>query len=180
MADLLALTLWPEWAWAICNLDKRVENRNPRFAEQIARRVGDGWLAIHAGQSIGGRSGAVATSEGLWAVKDMALRWGWDCYSHPGIFDLVPATDLDATPIRLSADTVGRSAVVAVARIGGIIRPGVGAAWKVRESAALQLSGVVVLPQPVPCRGQQGLWRLGTDLAVAVLAQLEQQEVPRA
>ena len=44
MADLRALTLWPEWAWAIHHLDKRVENRGwPIPAGE--------WFALHAGKS---------------------------------------------------------------------------------------------------------------------------------
>ncbi len=161
---MLALTLWPEWAWAITHLDKRVENRSPAFAAQIARRVGDGWLAIHAGKSIGGRPGKGATKNGLFGVKNMALRTIWDCYSYPGTFGFVPQDDLRAPQVTLTADTVSTSAIVALARIGEVLPPGVKAPWKVTESAAIQLSDVVVLPEPIRCKGAQGLWTVPTEI----------------
>lgn len=77
-----ALTLWPEWAWAIANLDKRVENRTwaPPIS-MVGKRI-----AIHSGASIGGRKGRVARREGLSAMMSMAARACWKISSeltHP-------------------------------------------------------------------------------------------------
>ena len=158
MNPILALTLHPEWAWAIAHLDKRVENRSPAFAAQIARRVGDGWLAIHAGKSIGGRPGAASMRDGLGYVERMASDCGWRC----------PAEDYEAGRYRLMRDPgkdvllapekVATSAIVALVKIGSVLPPGVEYDWKITNSAALRLSRVLALTKPIPCKGRQGLW----------------------
>ena len=48
---LLALTLWPEWAYAITHLGKDVENRD---WERLPTWLTGRYLAIHAGAHIGG------------------------------------------------------------------------------------------------------------------------------
>lgn len=154
MADpILALTLLPEWAWAITHLGKRVENRSEGFCRQIARRVGDGWLAIHAGVRRPADFTAVgamlddADPHNDWTVQrrdgQPALFRGWvgRC-DHP-----MTITDAD----------LPRGAIIALAKIGEVLPPGVEAPWKVAESAALCLSDVFVLAEPIPCKGAQGL-----------------------
>lgn len=73
---LLALTLWPEWAYAIFQLGKDVENRT-----WTQRGIEGCFIAIHAGAYIGGRKGARATREGLQAVLATA------CFGAAGVFD---------------------------------------------------------------------------------------------
>lgn len=180
-----ALTLWPEWAWAICKLGKRVENRSERFARMIAGQVGDGWLAIHAGKNIGGRPGRAATKEGLSDLAFMAEQECWfvelgECYlDQTGVVDhpvaqftmpgsLVGEHDLCSDEL----ERVGASAIVAVCRVRGVLPPGLVHPWKVATSAALKLDDVRVLAKPIPCGGRQGLWTLPEDVERAVMAQV--------
>lgn len=162
------LTLWPEWAFAICHLGKRVENRSLPFSEQIARRVGDGWLAIHAGKSIGGRPGPRVTREGIWSVSDMAVLDGWDLCdidSEGGLYVV-----RRERYVRLAADEIVTSAVVAITRVDGALKPGDHALWKVVDSAAVRLRDVRALSEPLPMGGKQGLWCLTPEQAEVVLA----------
>lgn len=173
MSPILALTIWPEWAWAICHLDKRVENRGERFARQIDRRVGDGWLAIHAGKSIMGRPGLPSMREGLGYVEYMAREAGWRCIAEDydaGRYRLVrdPGEDVLLTPER-----VVTSAIVALAQISDVLEPGSRAPWKVPDSAALALSPMLILPEPIACKGKQGLWTPPHDVQERLRAALE-------
>lgn len=68
-----ALTIWPEWVWAIMFLDKDREYRGWHPPKDLIGKR----LAIHAGANIGGRKGMKARSEGLEAVARMARRAGW-------------------------------------------------------------------------------------------------------
>jgi len=58
-----ALTLCPEWAWAIAALDKRVENRSGRSpVVAAARKLIGKPLAIHAGAKLVDVESMIATS----------------------------------------------------------------------------------------------------------------------
>lgn len=164
-----ALTLHPEWAWAITDLGKRVENRSERFCRQIARRVGDGWLAIHAGVRRPADFTAVGPMlDGVhrfddWSVLRPAgqptVFWVW-----VGRYD---------SPLVISDADLPRGAIVALAKIGDVLLPGTDAPWKLTFSAALSLSTVVVLSEPIPCKGAQGLWTPAPDVQERLRAALE-------
>lgn len=175
---LPTLTLYGAWALGITVLGKRVENRPERFARMVAGQVGDGWLAIHAGKNVGARKGWPGTYEELDALADMALTQGWDMWSDrrdDDGNDISP--DVSFTFARgeylatIYASEITTSAVVAVCRVRGVLPPGLVHPWKVTSSAALKLDDVRVLPEPVPCGGHQGLWRLPPDIFAAVKAQ---------
>lgn len=168
---LPTLTLYGAWALGITVLGKRVENRPERFARMVAGQVGDGWLAIHAGKNVGNRKGRPAEVEAAMAVLRMAVAAGWDVDASPGQLNLFPDGDLSAEPVVYRSELVTTSAVVAVCRVRGVLPPGLVHPWKVTSSAALKLDDVRVLPEPVPCGGHQGLWRLPPDIFAAVKAQ---------
>lgn len=155
---LRALTLHPEWAWAICHLDKRVENRPERVARMVLNVVGDGWLAIHAGKHYAGRPGIRSGREGVGAVVKVAHAAGW-----PAKGDSLPPTT------RVSFDPVPKSAIVALTRVS---RGDPDSPWSVPGQAQIGLRDLFVLPEPVPCGGKQGLWTVSDDVAERVLAQL--------
>lgn len=76
---LPALTLWPEWC-PLFFMDKGtgygpkdIENR-PWKAPKLSNHT---WVAIHAGKSIGGRSGRTAHSNGISTIIDMMHRAGF-------------------------------------------------------------------------------------------------------
>lgn len=135
---MLALTLWPEWAWAICHAGKRVENRTWHPGKRLP--VGS-QLAIHAGKHIGGRPGVEVA---LDAVDIVLAMWETDG----------PIRTMDEER-RLS--TCPRSAIVAVATIAGFDQEQ-RTRWDVPGAWHWRLEDVEVLPAPAACRGAQGLW----------------------
>lgn len=161
---LRALTLWPEWAWAVCHLGKDVENRPERIARMVLTVVGDGWLAIHAGKHVGGRPTLSSFDRALEAFAPTPARAGWqieglstDGYLHArGVHG----------PI---AEPLHRSAIVAVARVR---RGDPASPWANRGLAQIGLCSVHTLHTPIPCPGKQGLWTVPPELAATVCAQV--------
>lgn len=146
-----ALTIWPEWAFAICRLGKRCENRTWRPGSDL--RPGDR-LAIHAGKNFGGRPGKAAAAEAVDDVRSMTQRVVARGDTHP------PATVRDL----LSAPT---GAVVAVATIAGFDREE-RTGWDVPGAWHWRFGAVEVLPRPIRASGAQGLWRLPDDIEDSV------------
>ncbi len=149
-----AITLWPEWAYAICALGKRVENRS--WAPGRALAVGDK-IAIHAGKHPGGRSGYAAFVAAILNVTDMHRR------ANDGAAPAGLRTALQVCP---------RSAIVAVATVAGFDeeqRTG----WDVPGSWHWRLSDVVVFADPIACGGAQGLWTPSDEIQGAIARRLE-------
>lgn len=147
-----ALTLWPEWAWAVHYLDKRLENRGYKlpFGE---------WIALHAGAHLGGRKGSVAEAEARENVRDMAIRAGWttdgglwNCYDFRRGDQLVR---LDPTkPLNSMIHGLFRVNIYAMGAPGGWHVPGqIGNCFE-----------YLPLAEPVPCKGAQGLWTVPADV----------------
>jgi hypothetical protein len=68
-----AVTLWPEWGFAITHLGKDCENRKwPLPAEHLPMP-----LCIHAGAYVGGSQSKTAASEGLEGLEHHARAAGW-------------------------------------------------------------------------------------------------------
>lgn len=146
---LRALSVRQPWAWAICH-GKDVENRSRGTKHR-------GLLAIHASKSAPFKQD----------VED------------PRIVDLTVANGLDDP-------SSAQGAVVAVAELVtchlspdfggtcGATRPPC-SPWAERDVYHWQLANVRPLPEPVPCRGMLGLWRLPDEVEKAVRAQLEEQ-----
>lgn len=175
---LRALTLWPEWAWAIHYLDKRNENRGWPIP------LGE-WFALHAGKSIGGRPGAMAEHEAIQAVGTMAYRAGWNVrsvgragdswsvtFTHPlggsTVMHDPRCTAEDANPVHISA-------ILGLFRVTDHLRSS-SDPWHVPG----QIGNVFdyrPLREPIPCKGAQGLWTVPEDVAARVL---DGVEVPRA
>lgn len=160
---MLALTLWPEWAWCVCYLGKRVENR-AWLPSPAQLRPGDRF-AIHAGAAGGGRGwadrlklAAEVASDALWLEKD----------GRPNRVRQVWGTGfmLDGTPLHSPS-----KAVLAFATYLGPIEHD-GTPWCAEGQFHWGLGDVVALPRPAPCRGSQGLWRLPADVERQVLDQV--------
>lgn len=141
-----AITLWPEWAWAITALGKDVENRNwPRPAFALAGR----WLAIHAGKRVGG--GQLAAEQALSLV-------------------LQTAGDGATLARAITAEDIPTSAIVAVVRVGEV-GYGLPSRWSAEGAWQMGFADVLILPRPVPCAGRQGVWTLPHGVLRAVQAQ---------
>ena len=123
---LRALTLWPEWAWAIHHLDKRVENRT------WALPVGE-WFALHAGKHLGGRPGHDAGVEAVTSVRYMATRAGWNLAP---VFPTLPSPiDRDRKAASAILFSVATSAIVGLFRVTRTEPPDRGdlTGWRVPE-----------------------------------------------
>lgn len=143
-----ALSIQQPWANAITYGTKRVENRTWTAPRWIAGRT----IAIHAGKK-----------PDISAKPPAGEAWPMDHKMHLG-------------------------AVIAVAEVSGChhseecmlpasaVLPGVRAGcspWAVRGQFHWDLADVRPLPEPVPCKGALGLWRLPEDVEKAVRAQAE-------
>lgn len=164
IAPMLALTLWPEWAWMIASgvtwpdgiwLPKLVENRGWHPGERLP--VG-ATLAIHAGKHLGGRSGSVAADEAVSSVLYMFRL------ANPGLM-------LPSPGFREAIRNCPRSAIVCTATIAGYDteqRTG----WDVPDAVHWRLRDVRVPALPVPCPGARGLWPVPDAVRDEVRARL--------
>lgn len=71
MSERLALTLWPEWAYAVAHLGKDVENRSWPPPQTVIRKR----IAIHGGASIGGGSSTKAGFARFCLPAPSADQW---------------------------------------------------------------------------------------------------------
>lgn len=158
---MYALTLKQPWAYAISDKGKLVENRS--------------WIARHAlGRDIAIHAGAEPKTKRDREEVDFLLSQ---------LDDVAQCSASSKT----SYSELTSSALVAVVRVDGFVSglpddqvdPRCSArgkgSWYVGPIGWL-LSNVRVLPEPVACKGKQGLWTLSPELATAVAAQVE---VPR-
>jgi hypothetical protein len=151
VTGIRALTIMEPWCSAIAFGGKRVENRSWPTAWR-------GPLALHAGRSVD------------WEAPDMAWR-------------AASLTFLRDAPPREWRAKACLGAVIAVADLTGchpryhVCNPGgpvtVCSPWAAWGQCHWLLGNVRPLPEPVPCKGALGLWRLPEDAEKAVRAQLE-------
>lgn len=150
-ADLRALTLTPEWAWAVCHLDKRVENRTwPAPAHIIGKRI-----AIHAGK-------AAPDWQGVHLMAGCA-RWKVDRYA--GLFTKPGLNRLHPRGRELTRGFIVATAIVSGCRAVDQ-RDAVG--WEAGPWC-WDLADVRVLPRPMECKGALGLWRVPEALVLGVV-----------
>ena len=148
-----ALTLWPEWAWAIRRLGKDVENRSwapPGYL--VGRR-----LAIHAGAFVGGRKGSVAEEEGVDALVYMADRAGWTLRVEDGAISAAKGQ-------RSVKERIAVRAIVATVRLDGWTSESE-SPWAVPGQVHWLLSAVEPVAALPRMNGRQGLWDVPRDAA---------------
>lgn len=153
-----SLSVRQPWAFAIAKAGKTIENRSRGTAYR-------GELAIHASQ-IYDEEAALPTPAALSLLMDAAIA------------------ELRGTP----EPAMARGAVVAVATLdqchwyadclragsrNGLLGTWPCSEWAMSLSWHWTLTGVRPLAEPVPCRGQLGLWTVPEDVERAVRAQLE-------
>jgi hypothetical protein len=183
-----AITLWPEWAWAICCLFKRVENRGWKPSDAELGRP----LLIHAGASIGG----VATRSVDY--KDRAMEqvcrtaaengWHWtrlgrcDFELQAAIPLVHPEFDALVSPVvRFNRDLIPCGALVAQAtleKVTWLVHPDLTAQYEIRNAVprwgALgarhwHLSDVKLLDKAHAHAGAQRLWHVPKAVIDAIL-----------
>ena len=182
MADYTpALTLWPEWAWAIDlphKLAKRVECRG------YALPVGV-WIYLHAGKHIGGRPGRPSLEGGLRSVERMARAAGLKAATlldyrdggallvgnHAYLFGSLERAsimmeDTERRPIVTSA-ILGRFRVLRVLPPGVVEDTDGVRGWKVPKDYG-NVFEYQRLNRPVLCKGKQGLWRPSKEVETEI------------
>lgn len=199
--ELLALTLWPEWAWAFGLpglVAKRVENRGWAPPRRLVGREAP-VIALHAGAHIGGRKGAVAAREGVLSVATMARRagalvslsrvedmrtggWALNVRCPVSARDRWAAAEGFRRPLHFPFDVVEtpivRSAVVGLLRIESVLRPGeepqtIGIkGWRVPDAWGW-VCDFWPLATPVACDGHQGLWPVEPAIVAAIRDQVD-------
>jgi hypothetical protein len=156
-----ALTVRPPWSWAIAHGGKTVENRGYPTRYR-------GLLAIHGGA----RSRWDPDGQASALVRE---AWAARARSRPDAHNSIWL-------LRKDTGWMTFGAVVAVAELRGCHGPddcyGTCSPWAAAGQWHWNLFDVRPLPDPVPCRGMLGLWRLPDDVEKAVRAQLEAGDGP--
>ncbi len=171
-----ALTLHPEWAWAITALGKDVENRLKKPPKTL--KEGD-LLAIHSGVSFGGRQKYIKNEHIFEPVEEKARRTGWRIGHNPAENGLLVYNVNRPDTLRIGVHQIPKGSFVAVAEFYGFLNPlevpcNSQENWPWWDSLYFgwQLRNVVTLEVPVPCRGQQGIWNVPEDSLSEITAQI--------
>lgn len=170
------LTIRQPWLWAIEH-GKPVENRSRKMTYR-------GPLWLHAG--VRARWDAAGAASPL-------VQKAWLDYLRSDPQSAIPLTSAAISLTRGNA-LMAFGAVAALAEVTGChhseecmlpvsaVPPGGRAGcspWAVRDQWHIDLADVRPLPEPVPCQGMLGLWRLPEDVEKLVRAQLEVPWWPR-
>lgn len=170
-----AITIWPEWVWAITHLGKNVENRSRRTK---VLQPGDEF-AIHSGAYLGGSSKYVKAAEVFYPVDQMARRSGWRTGIRAADNVVVAYNVNHPQTVETSIHTLPYGSVVAIATFSGLLDPSCVPCnsetdwpWWDNQQFGYRLDDVRVLSTPIWCRGQQGLWNLPDEVEAAVRGNL--------
>lgn len=162
-----ALTLWPEWAYAIVHLGKRVENRGWMPPRELIGQP----LAIHAGKAIGGGGSDPRVDVGimLQIASNAGHRWDGKRIGDLGSAQYNRLLDEVMAGIRAMS-----SAVVCISTLAGVLpkRPRNFDGHHAPDSYGWKLDSVLVLQEPVRVKGARGLWLLTDDVLAKVREQL--------
>lgn len=143
-----ALTLWRPWPWAILHGGKDIENRPwacPRSLVGVP-------IALHAGKVWDEETAEEFAAPGEWHLEGFPPRKA----DHP------------------EGAIVGLATVARVLHESSLIDradPARSSRWFMGPWGWV-LRDVIALPEPVPCRGAQGLWPVPEDVERHVIMQL--------
>lgn len=168
-----AITLWPEWAWAVVRLDKAVENRT--WAP--SRGLHDHRIAIHAGKAPGGPSHRGGLARAFDPVFEAASRHGWDVIQAE--FEELPegviarfSKEIHAwgpQVVDLRAEDVHLGAIVGSAVLAGATANGLrNRQWRAPGLLGWMMISRRRLLEPIPFRGAQGLWEVPDEIGAVV------------
>lgn len=156
MGDVLkALTLWRPWPWAIFHAPtnpKRIENRPWKpWPSIIDRRI-----ALHAGKTFD--SDAAEDLCSMYSMHpDGAPPYGW---KHEGLIGVVTIQGTAGSFAEAERFSRGQGE------------------WFSGPYAWL-LKDVLAFPEPIPCRGAQGLWDLPPEAEKKVSETLRAMDAAR-
>lgn len=141
-----ALTLRHPWAFCICHWGKRVENRSWKPPQSlIGQRI-----AIHGGKM------PSDLAEIKWQFKSLQSKFGKPEYRVNGDLTMrdVIIEGICATAVIDRLLCTGDEPLADDPWFDGFYGTNVG--WVLRD--------VIVLPEPIPCKGAQGLWNIPDDV----------------
>lgn len=161
----IALTLWPEWAWAVTHLDKDVENRGYDLLKADSRlRRTNGRMFIHAGASIGGPAAGVRDRRAaLDGVLHTARAAGWVLDAAGGAYVLRKGE----RAVPWQPEEITRGALVSVVTVTGSIQGRIISPWQNPAEWANRLADITRLEKPIPCKGLQRIWSVRDQLRKA-------------
>lgn len=188
---LKALTIWPEWAWAIRWLGKDVENRTWHPPKSIIGKR----IALHAGKGVGRRfapnvKGALpyydvmanvakkagfsfemisGDTSGLRKMPYVGIAWFADRdivvngveYSKS---DLVKEMYFDSVLTSVIFATARIESTSVYGRFSGEKR----SPWAAYGQFTWVLNDLNILRNPVPCAGKQRVWTIPKDFQIDV------------
>ena len=132
-----ALTLKPPWAFCITHLGKRIENRTWKPPQSLIGQR----FAIHGGKP-------PTSNAAIGRLIDLVDEIEASTETHNNFFrDILPFSGIVATAV-LEGWT------------SHIVDPwfdGSGYGWILKD--------VIVLPEPIPCKGALGLWNVPEEIA---------------
>lgn len=143
---MLALTLQTPWPFAFTDLGKRIENR-PWAPRPSRLRPGD-TFALHGGKTPGEDIQRMRLGHLAHELK----RCPW------GVYERYQESYRDI------------EGIFALAIFGGIVTES-DSPWFVGPKG-WTIPRLAVLPEPVPCRGAQGLWRVPDGIIDQVLGKM--------
>jgi len=170
-----AVTVRPEYAFAMLSLGKRIENRGFTPQGLIGSRI-----ALHVGKSVGGTPTKPSIARGFRELACDMVRCGYLAAPvwFKGEEPLLAWQPLGDT-IRKSSHVLRdgdllKSAIFATARLEtfkGQVPAGYCPLWARPSFEWWVLEDFAPLPEPIPCRGQQGLWTVPEEIASKIREQ---------
>jgi len=147
-----AITLWPEWAWAIVHLGKDVENRS--------WVIPPGLYALHAGKRFNGEGNRPQHKEvGLFVLWSTSRKQRLTIEQAQTLSTLeFVSPDIPTSSIVGIIKVTGHTDY----RYRGLWDSPMG--WAVPGQIANHIELVSVLSTPIPCKGALGLWTVPADI----------------
>lgn len=182
-----ALTLWPEWAWAVMWLGKPIENRTWQPSE---KQLAPGQrLAIHAGARLGGSSGGASAWFQLQAIlniRSMAERAGWTCRidSRQEGKRVIARFQRDNVTHTFVPASIPKGALVGSVVYGGVVPPEPvdwpATGWEVPGAKHWRITDPVRLRLPIRFTGERGLFSVPPRFVEELGGELRPPDVHRA
>lgn len=178
-----ALTIWPEWVFAMRYLGKDIENRTWTQASAVGERI-----ALHAGMYPGGLPGKRAARRGLRVLGAMALRNRWSWMLDEDVrFMLFHGSgskiDMGSVEMKIDSDhdtgiPLVTGAIVGTAVVDSISSPQDGdlncctfRSWGAVGMYHWHLTDFEFFRDPIPARGKQKIWKLDPEQKERVLSE---------
>jgi len=170
-----AITVRPQWAFAMLALGKRIENRDFFPAGLLGSRI-----ALHSGKNVGGSPSVPATARGFRELACDMIGAGY--LAAPVWFKGEPpflawqplgATDRKSSHI-LRDEDLPKSVVFATAQLSQFVEKvpeGYCPPWGHPGKHWWVLEDFRPLVTPIECKGQQGAWRLPQGVLDEVVSQ---------